>query len=40
MAAKWGKTDIVQLLFQSGAQLESRDQNGLTALHHGGARSM
>ena len=33
MAAKWGKVNLVTLLLDRGANLESRTRDGLTPLH-------
>lgn len=33
MAAKWGKSNMVSLLLESGANIEAKTRDGLTALH-------
>lgn len=33
MAAKWGKTNMVGLLLEHGATIESKTRDGLTPLH-------
>lgn len=33
MAAKWGKTNMVSLLLEKGANIESKTRDGLTPLH-------
>jgi hypothetical protein len=33
VAAKWGKTNMVSLLLEKGANIESKTRDGLTALH-------
>ena len=33
MAAKWGKSNMVTLLLERGANLESKTRDGLTPLH-------
>lgn len=33
VAAKWGKTNMVALLLEKGANIESKTRDGLTPLH-------
>lgn len=33
VAAKWGKSNMVSLLLESGANIEAKTRDGLTALH-------
>jgi ankyrin repeat protein len=33
VAAKWGKTNMVSLLLEKGANIESKTRDGLTPLH-------